>query len=105
MHLTAPDLVLAAILLLAFPAWQLWRSLRTGARPRPAKLRGYLRTSAIIAALLTMLAAIWIAGGRSLASLGLDIPPSTGGLIGLAIAAAIVAALFVSWVVLVEVLR
>ena len=95
MHLTPPDLVLAAILLLAFPAWQLWRSLRTGERPRPAKLRGYLRTSAIISVLLAMLAAIWIAGGRSLASLGLDIPPSTGGLIGLAIAAAIVAALFV----------
>ncbi len=95
MHLTTLDLLLAALLLAVFPAWQLWRSLTGGARPRPSRLRGYLRTSAIIAALLALLAVCWISEVRDGASLGLDIPPSTDGLVGLAIAAAAIAGLIV----------
>ena len=90
-----PDLALAALLLVAFPAWQIWRSLSAGDRPKAPKLWRYLRTCAIIAALLALLAATWIAQGRSLAALGLDIPLSVAGLIALAIAAALISVLFV----------
>ncbi len=92
------DLVLTALLLIVFPAWQVGRSLRAGDRAKASRLRGYLRTSAIIVVLLALLAAAWISEGRSLAALGLDIPLSSVGLICLAVAAALIAVLFV-WTV------
>lgn len=90
-----PDLVLAALLLIVFPAWQVWRSLTARDRPGVPRLRGYLRTSAIIAGLLAWLAMVWISQDRSLAALGLDIPLSATGLTCLAIAAALIAVLYV----------
>lgn len=96
MHLTTLDLALAILLLAGLPAWQLWRSLRAGDRPRRPRMSGYLRSSAMIALLLGLLAATWIEGARPLAALGLDVPVGMPGLVGLAIAAALLGGLLVA---------
>ena len=91
---TAFDYVLLAALLVLVPANSLWRSLAPRKTKLPRMTR-YGRTIAIVGVLLALLAADWSLTGRSLASLGLDIPPSPAGLIGLAVAIALIAGMVV----------
>jgi membrane protease YdiL (CAAX protease family) len=79
-----PDIVLIALLVGLVPAYQLWRSLRRRGAPKPAKLRGYLRTVAMALMLLVPVLAVWSYQGRSWAALGLGLP--LPGLVGLGVA-------------------
>ncbi len=91
---TAFDNVLLAALLVLVPANSLWRSLAPRKTKLPRMTR-YGRTIAIVGVLLALLAADWSLTGRSLASLGLDSPPSPAGWIGLAVAIALIAGMVV----------
>jgi membrane protease YdiL (CAAX protease family) len=93
---TPLDDLLTACLLLLVPGYMLWRSLTGKKRPPDARTARYRRGIAIAAALLAMLAAAWIPQGRSAAALGLELPLSRAGLIGLAIAAVLLLGLFIS---------
>ena len=92
-HLNPIDLALAAFLVLAFPALQLASSLRPRPKQASSTARRYLRSMAILAGPLIVLAIDWLGSGRSLAALGLALPPPFRGLIGLGIAGAAIAGL------------
>lgn len=82
------DGILAGLLIVVVPAWAMWRSLRArGATTN--RMRRYLVSGLLIAALLGLLCFDWIYAQRPPASLGLDIPLSSGGEIGLLIAGAL----------------
>lgn len=87
------DYVLAAALLLFLPGEALFHSLSPTPRPpRPLAAR-MIRTIRMIGVLLLVLAILWWWEGRALALLGFDLPLTTGGLIGLGIAAVLLALL------------
>lgn len=87
--MTSLDYVLVGVLVLLLPAEALWLTLR----PRPGSKRSLtsrlFRTMRTVAALLLVLFGIWWWEGRALAQLGLDMPVSTIGMIGIAAAAVI----------------
>jgi membrane protease YdiL (CAAX protease family) len=87
------DAILILLLVAATPAYALWRSLKRGDAPKPTRIRRYLRAMALPGALLAALAAIWVSAGRPAALLGLALPLSQAGLIGLAVAALVLAAM------------
>jgi membrane protease YdiL (CAAX protease family) len=93
--MTPLDIVLTPCLLLALPGFNLWRSLTEANRPPETQTARYWRGTAIAVVLTAMMAAAWASAARPLASLGLDIPVSRPGLIGLGIAAALLLALLV----------
>ena len=93
MPLTTLDITLIALLLAAVPARALLRSLDAETRPKRPRLTRYLATMRDIALLLAALAFLWVNTKRPIAWLGLDIPVGTPGLIGLAIAVALIAML------------
>jgi len=82
---TGFDYALLAALLVLVPANSLWRSL-AGRGTTLSRMARYGRTIGIISVLLALLALDWSVTGRSLESLGLDIPPSLPGLAGLGVA-------------------
>jgi len=91
--MTIVDYVLAAALLLFLPGEALFHSLSPKpSAPRPLATR-MVRTIRMIGVLLIVLAILWWWEGRALALLGFVLHLSTGGLIGLAIAAALLALL------------
>ncbi len=85
-HLNFLDVALAVFLVLVFPAVQL----RNGLRPEPQITRSmsqrYLRSGAMMALPLLVLAFDWLATARNVAALGLAVPIPFRGQIGLAIA-------------------
>jgi membrane protease YdiL (CAAX protease family) len=83
--MTAFDYALLIALLILVPANSLWRSL-AGRGSTLSRMARYGRTIGIISVLLALLALDWRLSGRSLESLGLDIPPSLPGLAGLGVA-------------------
>lgn len=93
--MTLPDLALVLCLLVALPGYNLWRSLTDKNRPPETRTARYRRGTAIAAVLTAVLAVVWLGGERSLAMLGLDMPVSTPGLIGLGLAAILLLALVV----------
>ncbi|BCW90295.1 hypothetical protein sos41_34630 [Alphaproteobacteria bacterium SO-S41] len=93
MPLTTLDITLIALLLAAVPARALVRSQSAETwRDRP-RLTRYFATMRDIALLLAALAFLWVNAKRPIAWLGLDIPIGPPGLIGLAIAAALIGVL------------
>jgi membrane protease YdiL (CAAX protease family) len=84
------DDILAAILVLAVPAYSLWRSIARRNLPPEPRLRTYFRGIGLAWMLSGLLATDWWMSGRSLASLGFDYPLSRAGLIGLAVAAVVI---------------
>lgn len=83
-----PDLFFASYLLFLLPGWQLWKSLKKKEKklaPDAAK-RGanFVKNLVFIISPLVVLAALMAWSGRSVASLGLDIPVSGYGQWGLA---------------------
>lgn len=92
------DYVLAACLLLALPARAVLRSLSVNKAPtNPTRI--YLQTGLLVSVLLTLLAWNWLNSNRAISELGLDIPLSSGGIIGLYIAGALVTTVFICTVV------
>lgn len=96
MHLTALDIALTAILLLALPLLRLRSSLKSGSERQRTRMGRYFANLAELTFLLGALALQWLTQGRSAASLGLDIPVGTYGLIGLVLAAALIVTLAVA---------
>ena len=86
------DHILAIVLLLVIPIRALWRS-RAGRIASGTKITRYITTIGMVVGMLAFLAADWRMTGRSASALGLDAPTSTPALIGLGIAAALLAAL------------
>ena len=86
------DYVLAILLIVVMPARALYKS-RRGARSDADRVKRYVLSSAIIAGLLGILSYAWVHAARTASLLGLDMPLSTRGIVGFAIAAVIVAAL------------
>lgn len=82
------ELAFAGWLVLVFPALQLWRSLRpkTQLPPLP-QAASYWRSMRKVGAMLAVLAALMLIGGRGIGELGLDIPVSLFGQWGLGICA------------------
>lgn len=80
------DYVLVVLLVGAMPARALYKDLRGKGNPENRQEK-YIRSSAIIFGLLALLWYAWTHAARSPALLGLDIPVSTRGMIGLTIAA------------------
>jgi membrane protease YdiL (CAAX protease family) len=93
--MTALDMALTLCLLLLLPGYNLWRSLTERKRPPETSTRRYVRGTAIAVALTALMAVAWSSGARPLARLGLDIPVSTPGVIGLGLAAILLTALLV----------
>ncbi len=92
--LNALDLALAFALVIALPVFRLWTN-----RPRlktPTRAVKFLRSIALIAILLALLVADWIAAGRTASALGFDWPIGTYGLAGLAFAVILTLLLAVS---------
>lgn len=90
------DPALMLCLVFALPAFSMWKSLRqpmTAATPRTTR---YMRMMIRISVLLLILALDWYITRRPLAGLGLDVPVSPYGQIGLAIAAALLGAVVIS---------
>jgi membrane protease YdiL (CAAX protease family) len=85
------DNVLTTCLIVLVPAFMLGRSLYGRNRPPASKLGRYASSIAMAFGLLALLAADWRAGSRHLAALGFDFPLSMGGLIGLGLAACLLA--------------
>jgi len=81
--MTSLDYALVAILLLLLPAHALWRSLRTASIPVRSRSSRYLRSTVTAALLAALLVTIWSIERRSWALLGLELPASNVGLIGL----------------------
>jgi membrane protease YdiL (CAAX protease family) len=81
---TGLDYLLLVALLLFLPAQALWVTLRPTCRPTRRMAQRLVRSMITVAALLALLFAIWWLERRSLAALGLDVPVSTTGLIGIA---------------------
>lgn len=82
------DDILAGLLIVAVPAWAMWRSLRAGGATTN-RMRRYLVSGLLIAALLGLLCVDWLYARRTPSSLGLDMPLSRGGEVGLFIAGAL----------------
>ena len=80
------DYILVAFLIGVLPAWALYKSFRDR-RTTTNRPKRYLKSGATIAGLLVLLCYDWWHHARSPTSLGLDIPLSPHGLIGLVIAA------------------
>lgn len=89
------DTVLILSLIFALPGYNLWRSLTEANRPAETQTERYMRGTAIALALTAMMAVAWAGSARPLAALGLDLPVSKPGLIGLGIAAVLLLALAV----------
>lgn len=87
--MTSLDYILLAALVVALPAEALWKTVRGRARPKPPLSTKLLRSLRVVAVLLAVLAFIWIREERSAGALGLEAPLSTGGMVGLAIAVAL----------------
>lgn len=81
------ETILAVLLIVILPARALYRSLRGGKAP-VSRPRRYLVSCAIIVGLLVLLGYAWWHAARAPALLGLGLPLSEGGMIGLAIAVA-----------------
>lgn len=83
------DLLMTAWLVAVLPAIMLARSLAARGRPPGGdRVRRYQRTLRLVAGSLLALAALWIAGRRPVAWLGLGVPDRTGLiLLGLAVGA------------------
>ena len=93
--MTPLDLALTLCLLLVLPGYNLWRSLTEKNRsPETSTLR-YVRGTSIAIVLTAVMAMAWALYNRPLARLGLDLPVSTPGLIGLGLAAILLIALLV----------
>lgn len=93
------DLLLLACLLIILPGRTLWRSLKRPAAPAldaTSKVGGRLEIALIAGGLTTLLAVDWAMHGRTLAELGLAIPLSRMGLIGMAIAATVLGGLAIA---------
>lgn len=89
------DIALGLFLVLVFPLLQLVTSLWRRHRGERSLIRRYLRNSVILGVPLIVLAADWIGTGRTALALGLDMPISQRGLIGLGIAALLIVAMLV----------
>lgn len=87
------DFGLLIALLVLVPANSLVRSLAPRRGPDLSRVARYGRTIVIIGVLLVLLAFDWALTGRSLADLGLDLPPSLPGLGGLAVSAVLITAM------------
>ena len=86
------DTILTVVLIVVVPGYVFLRDhLAKGKPPLALKVR-YGLGLAMTLALMTLCALTWGLGGRSLATLGLDVPPSIRGWIGLAIAACLLGA-------------
>lgn len=91
--MTVLDWILLAALVLVLPAEALWNTVARRERPtRPLSSR-LLRSLRLVAVLLAFLFLIWWLESRSPELLGLDVPISTAGLIGLAASTLILGAL------------
>jgi len=86
------EYILAIVLIGVMPARTLYKSLRNG-NSKASRPKVYIKSGAIILGLLVILCYAWLHAARSPTSLGLDIPLSERGMIGLAIAGALFAAL------------
>lgn len=93
--MTVYDYILIAILVAVLPAEALWKTLRAPDRPKPSITTRLLRSIRVIVVLTAFLAVLWWWAARPIALLGLDLPVSTTGLIGLGAAAAILGLLAV----------
>ena len=91
------DHLLAILLLVVVPARALWRSQTNHPSSEPKTTR-YLTTIGTVGGLLSLLAIDWIAAGRAATALGLGVPTTTPALIGLCIAAALLADPRVAWI-------
>ena len=83
------DILLTAILVVALPAYMLWRSIRSRGRQPEPRMSKYVRSMAIAAPLTVIVIAEWSYRGRSFAGLGLGAPVSATALLGLCLAACI----------------
>jgi membrane protease YdiL (CAAX protease family) len=90
------DYALMVCLILLLPAFSLWKSLRKPAPLMAVRSSRYAWTAVRVAILLLVLAIDWYGARRSPDALGLDLPVSPRGQIGLAIAAIVVVALLLS---------
>jgi membrane protease YdiL (CAAX protease family) len=88
------DYVLVVLLIGVMPARALYKDLR-GKSNEVNRQKKYIGSGAIIIGLLALLSYAWLHGGRSTALLGLDIPLTNRGTIGLAIAIALLVGLVV----------
>lgn len=86
------DHLLAILLLGVVPIRALWRS-RTNQPSSKPKTTRYLTTISMVAGLLILLTVDWLAMGRAAMALGLGTPRTTPALIGLGVAAALLAVL------------
>lgn len=86
------DYVLVVLLIGVMPARALYKDL-CGKSNEENRQEKYVGSGAIIVCLLLLLCYAWLHGARSMASLGLDIPLTNGGTIGLAIAIVLLAGL------------
>jgi hypothetical protein len=93
------EYVLAILLIGVMPARAFYKSVRKKDQER-SRSKTYIRSGAIIVGLLVLLCYAWLHSARTLTSLGLDIPLSARGMIGLAIAVALFVALAIVEVVM-----
>lgn len=91
--MTSLDWVLLGALLVVLPAEALWHSVARRERPKRPLASRLARSLRVIIVLLALLFTIWGFEGRSYQLLGLDMPVSTAGLIGLAATGVILAGL------------
>jgi membrane protease YdiL (CAAX protease family) len=91
--MTILDWILVATLVVVLPAEALWKSVVRRGRPKDPLARRLARSLRVILVLLAFLFMIWGFESRSYQLLGLDLPVSTAGLIGLAAACVILAGL------------
>lgn len=83
------DYLLALLLIIVLPIRSLRHSLRPSTSSRTL-IQKYLKTTLYISVLLSLLAYIWISRSLPLADLGLDIPLSSGGQVGMMILAVLI---------------
>ena len=93
------EYILAIVLIGVMPARTLYKSLR-GGRPKVSRSRVYIKSGTIILGLLVLLCYAWLHAARDPALLGLDVPLSGRGMIGLAIAVALFVALAIVEIVM-----
>jgi membrane protease YdiL (CAAX protease family) len=86
------DYILAIVLIGAVPARTLYKSLRSE-RSKVNRPKVYIKSGAVILGLLVLLCYAWLHAGRAPTPLGLDIPLSERGMVGLAIAVALLVTL------------
>lgn len=80
------EYILAILLICVMPARALYKNMR-GKHDETSRLKTYIRSSAIIAGFLVLLCYAWLRAARAPTLLGLDIPLSERGMVGLVIAA------------------